>query len=67
MNNKFKWYALLVSQKKEFYVKEKLLNLLDDEISNNIQEILLPVEKEIHEIRRKKLSAMFLFIQIIYS
>jgi len=52
--NNFKWYAVLVAQKKEFYVKSKLDNAQNNLIKNNINEVLVPIEKEIYEVRRKK-------------
>ena len=50
----YKWYALLVAQKKEFYVKNKIEQSENDLIANDLNELLLPVEKEIYEVRRKK-------------
>lgn len=50
----FKWFAVLVVQGKEFYVRDRIKNLNDDFVRDNIREVLLPTEKEIYEVRRKK-------------
>ena len=49
----YKWYAIYVTQGKEFYVKEKL----DVHVNNNdtFNEVLLPTVKEVSEVRRKKI------------
>ncbi|MDO8640092.1 MAG: transcription termination/antitermination NusG family protein [Nitrosarchaeum sp.] len=48
-----KWYAVFLAQGKEFYVKDKLDNLIN--LDGHLDEVLLPVTKEIFEVRRKKL------------
>jgi len=49
----YKWYAIYVTQGKEFYVKDKL----DVHVNNNdtFNEVLLPTMKEVSEVRRKKI------------
>lgn len=50
----FKWFAILVVQGKEFYVRDRIKNLNDDFVKEHLREVLLPTEKEIYEVRRKK-------------
>jgi len=50
----FKWYALLVASKKETYVKNKIENSTNSLLQYYLSEVLLPTEKKIYEVRRKK-------------
>lgn len=56
MNDKIcdkKWYAIFVAQGKEFFVKDRIENLV--EIKDDIDEVLVPTIKEVSENRRKKI------------
>jgi transcription antitermination factor NusG len=55
MDKQAKWYALFVVQGKEFYIKERLDNLISLQELRNVDEVLLPTIKEISEVRRKKI------------
>jgi transcription termination/antitermination protein NusG len=48
-----KWYVLFVAQGKEFYIKDRIDNVI--ELKDNINEVLLPTLKEVSEVRRKKI------------
>ena len=48
-----RWYVLQVMQGKEFYVKDKIDNLIKSELKG-LYEVLLPTIKEVSEVRRKK-------------
>jgi transcription antitermination factor NusG len=50
-----KWYALFVVQGKEFFVKDRIENLIRLGQVENVQSVLIPTAKEISEVRRKKI------------
>jgi len=52
MSKNKNWFVLFVMQGKEFYIKDKLLQLVEDK---KIDDVLLPTIKEISEVRRKKI------------
>lgn len=55
MEQKTKWYAVLVMSNKEFYVRDKLELTSNETIRQYVKDILLPTYKKVSEIRRKKI------------